>query len=252
MNTSNLKITVVGATGLIGRQLVPALRADGHEIVSASRATGVDLLSGDGLADALADADVVIDVINSATPEDSAQGFFEQTSSNLAAAVRRASIRHYVVLSIVGADVMAAHAGYLRGKLAQEAAAMDSGAPWTVVRATQFHELAEPITESMIHGDQLRAPVAAIQTVDSGEVTAVLAAVATGAARDGVLEVGGPQQMSFADMARLVLLRQGRELTVVDDPEATYHGIPVDETTLVTGAGAELCDTRLADWLARR
>lgn len=246
-----MRITVVGATGLIGRQLVPLLRGRGHDVVAASRATGVDLLTGAGLADALTGADVVIDVINAPTPEDSAQQFFEQTSSNLAAAVRASSIRHHVVLSIVGADIMARDAGYLRGKLAQEQAAAGSGVPWTVLRATQFHELAEPITESMIRDGEVRAPIAAIQTVDSAEVTAVLAGIATGTPADRVREVGGPQQMSFAEMARVVLRRQGRELPVVDDPAATYHGIPVDQTTLVTGAGAELCATRLADWLAR-
>ncbi|MEH3131993.1 MAG: NAD(P)H-binding protein [Mycolicibacterium neoaurum] len=246
-----MRITVVGATGLIGRQLVPMLSGRGHDVVAASRATGVDLLTGDGLADALAGADVVIDVINAPTPEDSAQQFFEQTSSTLAAAVRASSIRHHVVLSIVGADVMARYAGYLRGKLAQEHAAAGSGVPWTVLRATQFHELAEPITESMIRDGEVRAPVAGIQTVDSAEVTAVLAGIVTGTPTDGVREVGGPQKMSFAEMARVVLQRQGRELPVVDDPVATDHGIPVDETTLVTGAGADLCTTELADWLAR-
>ncbi|MDO3400681.1 SDR family oxidoreductase [Mycolicibacterium neoaurum] len=246
-----MRITVVGATGLIGRRLVPMLSGRGHDVVAASRATGVDLLTGDGLADALTGADVVVDVINAPTPEDPAQQFFEQTSSNLAAAVGTSSAGHYVVLSIVGADVMARDAGYLRGKLAQEHAAAGSGVPWTVLRATQFHELAEPITESMIRDGEVRAPIAAIQTVDSAEVTAVLAGIATGTPADGVREVGGPQKMSFGEMARAVLRRQGRELPVVDDAAATYHGIPVDETTLVTGVGADLCATRLADWLAR-
>ncbi|MGW0161276.1 SDR family oxidoreductase [Mycobacterium sp. NPDC003323] len=252
MTAVKKRITVVGASGLIGRQLVPLLAAAGHDVVEASRATGVDLLSGDGLDDALAGADVVIDVINSATPEDSSQAFFEQTSSNLAAGARRAGVKHYVVLSIVGADRLAPLAGYLRGKMAQEEAAAESGAPWTVVRATQFHELAIPITESLVRGAEVRAPVASIQTVDSGEVSAVLARVATGIPLNVIHEVGGPEQMPFAEMARAVLEHQGRILSVIDDPEATYEGLPVDDTTLVTGPAAELCSTRLTDWLTRR
>lgn len=246
------KITIVGATGLIGRQLVLLLGDTGHDVTEASRASGTDLLTGEGLDAALADADVVIDVINSATPEDHAEAFFKQTSANLSAAAAKAGIGHYVVLSIVGADAMAAHAGYIRGKIAQESAAANSGIPWTVVRATQFHELAESITESLITGGQVRAPKALIQTIDSKEVTAILARIATGSPFNAIHNVGGPQKMSFADMARAVLAHQNRELDVVDDPAATYHGLPVDNTTLVTDDEAELGATRLTDWLARR
>lgn len=252
MTAPKRKITVIGASGLIGRQLVPLLAAAGHDVVAASRVAGVDVVTGEGLADAVADADAVVDVINSATPEDSAQAFFEQTSSNLAAAVRAVGVGHYIVLSIVGADILAPLAGYMRGKLAQEAAAAGSGAGWTVVRATQFHELAEPITESLMQGAEVRAPEASIQPVDSSEVTAVLARLATGQALNTIHEVGGPQKMSFADMARIVLAHQQRELPVFDDPDATYHGLPVDDTTLVTGACGELGRATLADWLARQ
>ncbi|WP_158166495.1 SDR family oxidoreductase [Mycolicibacterium smegmatis] len=252
MTESTKKITIIGATGLIGRQLVPLLNHAGHDVTEASRASGTDLLTGEGLDAALADADVVIDVINSATPEDSSEAFFKQTSANLATAAAKAGVGHYVVLSIVGADVMAAHAGYMRGKLAQESAAANSGVPWTVVRATQFHELAESITDSLITGDQVRAPEALIQTIDSGEVTAILARIATGSPFNAIHNVGGPQKMSFADMARTVLVHQSRALDVLDDPTATYYGLPIDNTTLVTDDEAELGTTRLADWLARR
>ncbi|MDP7703160.1 MULTISPECIES: SDR family oxidoreductase [unclassified Mycobacterium] len=246
------KITVVGATGLIGRQLVPLLSNAGHDVTEVSRSSGVDLLTGDGLDNALVGADVVIDVINSPTPEDSSEAFFMQTSANLSAAAAKAGVGHYVVLSIVGADVMAPHAGYLRGKVAQESAAATSGLPWTVVRATQFHELAESITESLTVGDEVRAPVALIQTIDSAEVTAILARIATGQSRNAIHNIGGPQKISFADMARAVLLHQSRTLDVVDDPSATYSGLHVDDTTLVTDDDAELGTMRLADWLARR
>ncbi|ABK69742.1 SDR family oxidoreductase [Mycolicibacterium smegmatis] len=250
MIASTKKITIVGATGLIGRQLTPLLREAGHDVTEASRASGTDLVTGEGLDVALTDADVVVDVINSATPDDSAEKFFKQTSANLSAAAAQAGVGHYVVLSIVGVDAMAANAGYIRGKLAQESAAAKSGIPWTVVRATQFHELAEPITESLITGEQVRAPKALIQTIDSKEVTAILARIATGSPFNAIHNLGGPQKMTFADMARAVLVHQSRELEVIDDPAATYQGLPVDNTTLVTDDEAELGTTRLSDWLA--
>ncbi|MEW5809149.1 MAG: SDR family oxidoreductase [Actinomycetota bacterium] len=249
MTDTPKKITVIGATGLIGRQLVPLLRKRGHEITAASRTSGADLLTGDGLDSALAGADVVVDVINSATPEDSAEAFFEQTSANLSAAAARANVGHYVVLSIVGAHLMAPQSGYIRGKVAQERAGADVGIPWTVLRATQFHELAEPITESLITDDVVRAPVALIQTIDSAEVTAILARIAVSRPLNAIHHVGGPEKMSFADMARAVLRHQGRTLDVTDDPSATYSGLSIDYTTLVTGDDAEVGTTRLADWL---
>ncbi|AKS31573.1 SDR family oxidoreductase [Mycolicibacterium goodii] len=245
-------ITVLGATGLIGRQLVPLLSSRGHHVTAASRNSGVDLLTGQGLDDALADAEVIIDVINSATPEDSAEAFFEQTAANLSAAAGKARVGHHVVLSIVGADDMAPKAGYIRGKVAQENAAATSGVPWTVVRATQFHELAEPITESLIAGDEVRAPEALIQTIDSTEVTAILARIAVDKPLNTIHNVGGPQKMTFSDTARTVLRHQSRTLNVLDDPSATYSGLSIDFTTLVTDDEAELGTTRLADWLARR
>lgn len=245
-------ITVVGATGLIGRQLVPLLTDAGHHVTAASRGSGVDLLTGQGLDDALDGAEVVIDVINSATPDDSAEAFFKQTAANLSAAAAKAGVGHYVVLSIVGADEMAPKAGYIRGKVAQESAAATSGVPWTVVRATQFHELAEPIVESLVVGDEVRAPAALIQTIDSTEVTAILARIAVGGPLNTIHNVGGPQKMSFSDMARAVLRHQSRTLNVVDDPSATYSGLNIDFTTLVTDDEAELGTTRLADWMAHR
>lgn len=245
------KITVIGATGLIGRQLVALLHNGGHHVTAASRTSGADVFTGEGLDHALAGADVVVDVINSATPEDSAEAFFAQTSANLSTAASRANVGHYVVLSIVGADLMSSQSGYIRGKVAQEHAAAASGVPWTILRATQFHELAEPITESMITGDEVRAPEALIQPIDSAEVTAILARIAVGKPLNVIHNVGGPQKMSFAEMARTVLLHQGRTLDVLNDPMATYSGLSIDYTTLVTDDEAERGTTPLADWLAR-
>ncbi|UDY37320.1 SDR family oxidoreductase [Dermatobacter hominis] len=245
------KVTVVGSTGLVGSQLVALLTAAGHDIVEVSQSSRFDVLTGEGLDEALAGVDVVIDVVNSATPDDSAEAFFEQTSANLAAAAGAAGVGHYVVLSIVGADELAGVAGYMRGKLAQETAAEHSGVPWTVVRSTQFHELAEPITESLIDGDEVRAPDAHIQTIASAELAAVLVRVAIGEPLNTIHEVGGPRKMTFSDMARAVLAHQGRGLAVIDTTPPTYFGLPINDTTLVAGDHAEHGTIPLTDWLAR-
>jgi uncharacterized protein YbjT (DUF2867 family) len=244
------KITVVGSTGLVGSQLVQMLTGTGHTVIEVSRDGGADVLTGEGLDEVLSGADVVVDVINSATPEDSAEGFFKQTSANLSAAAAAAGVGHYVVLSIVGADALAPHAGYMRGKLVQEAAARNSGVPWTVVRSTQFHELTEGIVESLVHDQELLAPEASIQPIASAELVAVLGRIATGEPLRTTYEVAGPVRMTFAEMAHQVLAHQHRELYVHDDPTATYFGLPIDETTLVPEGEAELGATELAAWLA--
>jgi uncharacterized protein YbjT (DUF2867 family) len=157
-----------------------------------------------------------------------------------------------VVLSIGGTDALAPGAGEMRGKLAQERAAAHSGLPWTVVRSTQFHELTESITASLINGGQVHAPDASIQPIASNELAAILMRGAIGDALGAIHEVGGPQRMSFAEMARVVLAHQERDLTVVDDPAATYFGLPIDDTTLVPHGDAELGTTALSTWLAQR
>jgi uncharacterized protein YbjT (DUF2867 family) len=251
MTSKPKKIAIIGSTGLVGSQLVRRLNDSGHQIVEVSQNSRADVFTGEGLDDALDGADAVIDVINSATPEDPAEAFFKQTSTNLTAAAIAAGVGHLVVLSIDGADALAPVAGYMRGKLAQEAAAAGSGLPWSVVRSTQFHELTASITESLVTDDVVRAPEAMIQTIDSAELVAVLARVATDDALNGIHEIGGPQRMPFSEMARTVLARQGRDLKVLDDPAATYFGLPVNDTTLVPDDGAELGTTTLAEWVAR-
>jgi uncharacterized protein YbjT (DUF2867 family) len=245
-------VTIIGSTGLIGSQLVRNLAAAGHRVVEVSRETRADVLTGEGLGEALSGSDVVIDVINSATPDDSAQAFFEQTSANLSEAAAAADVGHYVVLSIVGADLVAPIAGYMRGKLAQEAAAATSGLPWTVVRSTQFHELAEGITDSLIVESEARVPVAAVQTIASAELVEILAGIATGTPLNEIHEVGGPQRMSFADLVRTVLSHQHRDLAVVEDPTVGYFGLPIERTTLVPDERAQRGTTSLANWLASR
>lgn len=194
----------------------------------------------------------MIDVVNSASPDDSAQEFFEQTSANLAAAAAAAGVAHYVVLSIVGADHLAPFAGYMRGKLAQEAAASTSGVPWTVVRSTQFHELTTGITESLTVEDEVRVPVASIQPIASADLVQILAGIAISAPHNTIHEVGGPQRISFADMVNTVLGHQRRSVNVVEDPAVGYFGYPIEQKTLVPDERAQRGTTLLADWLAQR
>jgi len=244
-----MNITVVGATGQIGTQVVELLTAAGHQVNAASRSSGVDALSGDGVAQAFRGADVVVDVLNSPTMEpDAARDFFTEAATTLVAEAKKAGVQHYLLLSIVGVDEIDAD-GYLLGKHLQEELIANSGVPYTILRATQFHELTELIAGSLIVDGEVHAPDALIQPIASSEVAAEVARTCTGRPRGGVLELGGPEKMTFADMARTVFAKQGKDLPVVVDPQATYFGVPVTRNSLVTGDGAELGTTGLAAWL---
>lgn len=251
-NNNPPKITIIGASGLIGTKVVERLTAQGHEVVASSRATGLDVLTGEGLADALAGAQVLVDVTNSPSFEDDAvMAFFTTSTGNLVAAAKDVGVRHYVALSIVGVDGLP-KSGYLRAKVAQEHAITGSGLPYTIVRATQFAEFAEAITGSLIVGDEVRVPDALIQPITADDVAAEVAGVAVAAPINGIVNIGGPEKMSFADLARGVLARQGSDKAVVVDPQATYFGTTVDDTSLVAGEGAVLGTGRFSDWLAAR
>ncbi|MDT5103895.1 MAG: hypothetical protein QOI25_1408 [Mycobacterium sp.] len=248
-----MKLTVVGASGLIGTKVVDLLTAAGHQVVATSRSSGVDVLTGEGLADALAGADVLIDVVNSPSFEDEAVlQFFSTSTTNLAAAAKTAGVGHYVALSIVGADDLP-DSGYMRAKVVQEKTIVDSGIPYSVVRATQFHEFAEAITGSLVVGDEVRVPDGLIQLIASDDVATAVARVAVGPPLGGIVNIAGPDKFSFADMASAVIAKQGDDKTVVVDPQATYFGTPVDEQhSLVTGHDAAIATTRFTDWLAAR
>ena len=249
---NQLRITVIGASGLIGSKVVERLTARGHDVVASSRSTGVDVLTGEGLADALVGAQVLVDVTNSPSFEDNAvMAFFTTSTSNLVAAAKEAGVSHYVALSIVGADGLP-ESGYLRAKVAQEHAITGSGLPYTIVRATQFAEFAEAITESLTVGDEVRVPDGAIQLITADDVAAEVASVAMAGPVNGIVNIGGPEKMPFADLARAVLAKQGSDKAVVVDPQATYFGTPVDDASLVTGEGAVLGTVRFSDWLAAR
>lgn len=246
-----MKISVIGATGLIGSKVVDLLKGDGHDVVAASRASGADVLTGEGLADALAGADVLVDLTNSPSFDDGpVMDFFTRSSANLVAAAEKSGVGHYVALSIVGVDGLP-DSGYMRAKVVQEKAIAKSGLRYTIVRATQFQEFAAAIVGSLDAGDEVRAPDALIQPIAADDVAAEVARVAVAAPLNGVVNIGGPDKISFADLARTVLANQGTAKTVVVDPQATYFGTPVTETSLVTGDGAVLGTVRFADWLAK-
>ncbi|MEU9804438.1 SDR family oxidoreductase [Mycobacterium sp. NPDC050853] len=247
-----MKITVVGATGQIGSRVVALLTADGHEVVAASLSSGANVLTGEGLVDALTGSNVVIDVVNSPSFEDGAvMDFFTASARNLVDAARETGVGHYVALSIVGADGLP-ESGYMRAKVAQENIITESGLPYTIVRATQFQEFAQSITDTLVVGDEVRVPDARIQLIAVDDVSAQVARAAEAAPRDGIINIGGPEKFSFVDMARTVLAASGDDKQVVVDPSATYFGTPVDDDSLVTGDDGVLTETRFADWMASR
>ncbi|HET6731263.1 SDR family oxidoreductase [Mycobacterium sp.] len=229
-----MKITVIGASGLIGTKVVDLLSRDGHEVVASSRSTGVDVLTGEGLAEALAGADAVVDVVNSPSFEDDpVMDFFTKSTTNLVEAAKAAGIKQYVVLSIVGVDGLP-DSGYMRAKVVQEKIVTDSGLPYTILRATQFAEFAESITASMTIGDEVRVPDALIQPVAADKVATDVARAAVAQPLGGIVNIGGPEKISFEQMARAVLSAKGEDKTVVVDPKAGYFGTALAERSLVT------------------
>jgi len=244
-----MKITVIGATGLIGSKVVDLLEGDGHDVVAASRASGADVLTGEGLADAVAGADVLVDMTNSPSfDDDPVMDFFSRASANLVAAAKQSGVGHYVALSIVGSDDLP-QSGYMRAKVVQEKAIAESGLSYTIVRATQFQEFAAAIVGSLAVGDDVRVPDALIQPIAADDVAAEVARVTVADPANAVVNIGGPEKVTFANLARMVLAKQGADKTVVVDPQATYFGTPLTETSLVTGHGAVLGAVRFADWL---
>ena len=229
-----MRITVVGASGLIGTKVVGLLEGEGHEVVAASRSTGVDVLTGDGLAEALSGANALVDLLNSPSFEDDpVMEFFSTSTTNLVAAAEAAGVNHYVALSIVGADGLP-DSGYMRAKVVQESIITESGLPYTILRATQFAEFTDAITDSMTVGEEVRVPDALIQPVAADDVATGVARAAVAEPPGGIVNIGGPDKISFERMARDVLARRGEDKTVVVDPEARYFGTPLQQRSLVT------------------
>lgn len=230
-----MRITVIGASGLIGAKVAALLSADGHEVVAASRSTGLDVLTGEGLADALAGADALVDVTNSPSFEaDAVLAFFTTSAGNIVTAARSAGVDHYVALSIVGVDGLP-DSPYMRAKVAQERIIRESGLPYSIVRATQFAEFTDGIVASLTDGDEVRVPDALIQPIPADEVAATVARVAVSEPIDGIVEIGGPTKITFEEMARDVLAHRGdRTTAVIVDPDARYFGAALSPESLVT------------------
>jgi uncharacterized protein YbjT (DUF2867 family) len=230
-----VKITVIGASGLIGTKVKDLLTSSGNEVVAASRESGVDVLTGDGLGEALAGADVLVDVVNSPSFEDDpVMNFFTTSTTNLTAAAKKAGVGHYVALSIVGLDGLP-DSGYMRAKVAQEMLITESGLPYTIVRATQFAEFTGAITESLIVGDEVRVPDALIQPIAADQVASEVARAAVAEPLNNVVNVGGPNKISFEQMARDALAGKGDDTkTVIVDPKAQYFGTALEKRSLVT------------------
>lgn len=230
-----MRVTAIGASGLIGTKVVDLLKADGHDVVPASRSSGVDVVTGAGLASALDGADAVIDVTNSPSFEaDAIMAFFTASATNIVEAARTAGVGHYVALSIVGVDGLPG-SPYMRAKVAQERIIIESGIPYSIVRATQFVEFTDGIVESLTVDGKVRVPDALIQPIPADEVAATMARTGAGRPINGIVDIGGPRKISFEQMAREVLARTGDDSrTVVVDPEARYFGAALTPESLVT------------------
>ena len=247
-----MKIVVIGGTGLIGSKLVDDLRGHGHEAVAAAPNTGVNTLTGEGLAEALAGADVVVDVSNAPSWEDAAVlEFFETSTRNILDAEAAAGVGHHVALSIVGTERIAG-SGYINAKVAQEKLIENSSIPYTIVHATQFFEFAVRIADEATDGDTVRVPPVLIQPMAADDVAAAVCDVALAAPLNSTIEIGGPEPLRFEDFVRQGLRAAGDQRVVVADPEARYFGARLSERTLVPGDGARLAPTRFDDWLSQR
>jgi uncharacterized protein YbjT (DUF2867 family) len=245
-----MKIVVIGGSGLIGKKLIPLLRERGHEALSASPSSGVNTLTGEGLAGALAGADVVVDVTNSPSFEDKAVlAFFEKSASNILAAETAAGVKHHVALSVVGADSFP-DSGYMRAKVAQEKIMTGGKVPYTILRATQFFEFLAAIAgpgEGTVH-----LPAAPMQPLAADDVAAALADVALGPPVNGMVEVAGPESLSIAAFVGKALAANGDKRTVVADPQARYFGAALDGLGLTPRrANPRIGATPFEEWVSR-
>ncbi|WP_436772321.1 SDR family oxidoreductase [Yinghuangia sp. YIM S09857] len=246
-----MKIVVIGGTGLIGSKLVAKLGEHGHEAVAAAPKTGVNTLTGEGLAEVLENADVVVDVSNSPSFEDAAVlDFFTTSTRNLLAAEKAAGVGHHVVLSVVGSD-RRPDIGYFRAKTAQEALVKESSVPYSLVHATQFFEFGPSIADGATSDGKVHMPPVAYQPVAGDEVARTVGRTAVAAPLNGLVEIAGPTRYRMDEFFRDALKAWGDPREVVTDPKAQYFGAVPDETTLVPGDGAVLGETTYEDWLRR-
>jgi uncharacterized protein YbjT (DUF2867 family) len=244
-----MKIVVIGGHGRIGSKIVEKLGEDGHDAVAADPSTGVNTLTGEGLAEAFAGADVVIDVSNSPSFEDDAvMDFFQTSTRNILTAERAARVGHHVALSVVGSDRLP-DSGYLRAKVAQEELIEASSIPYTIVRSTQFYEFVESIASAATEGDTVRVPSASIQPVAADDAARAVGRIAVGTPAGGIVEVAGPKPYRFDELIRYSLNAHDDPRHVVADRDAQYFGTTLTNDSLLPGENALLGETRFEDWL---
>ncbi len=244
-----MKIVVIGGSGLIGSKLVPKLKERGHEAVAASPNSGVNTITGEGLAEALKGASGVVDVSNAPSWEDAAvMKFFETSTRNLLAYEAAAGVGHHVALSVVGSERLL-ESGYFRAKIAQENLIKGSSIPYSIVRATQFFEFVKGIADFSTDGNKVRLPTALIQPMAADDVASEVGKTAVGTPVNGTVEVGGPEKFRLDELVRQGLAAWKDPREVVADPHASYYGIEVSERALVPGDEARLSQMRFADWL---
>jgi uncharacterized protein YbjT (DUF2867 family) len=246
-----MKIVVIGGSGLIGSILVETLREHGHQAVPASPDTGVDTLTGEGLAEAFEGADVVVDVSNSPSFEDVAVlRFFETSTTNLLEAEAAAGVGHHVAMSVVGTERLS-ESGYFRAKIAQEKLIEASGIPYSIVHATQFFEFVKRIADGATDGDTVRLAPVLIQPMAAEDVAKAVGRVAVGSPVNGIVEVAGPQQFRLDELIRQALSARHDPRVVIADPTVRYFGAVLGEHTLLPGTDARLGEIRYEDWLSR-
>ena len=251
-----MKVVVIGGTGLIGSKVVSILRERGHEVMSASPSSGVNTLTGEGLAEALAGAQVVVDVANSPSFEDKpAMDFFEESGRNLVAAEKTADVKHHVALSVVGTDRLTGSgagslSGYFRAKLTQENLVKASGIPFTIVHATQFFEFAKNIAQSGTDGSTVRLSSVLMQPMAADDVAVAVAEVALDKPVNGLIEVAGPDQIRQDELVRQYLSATSDPRKVVTDDKPLYYGIEVNDQSLVPGPNPRLGKVHFKDWLS--
>lgn len=244
-----MKIVVIGGRGLIGSKVATKLCAQGHDVIIASRRSGVDSLTGEGLAGAVAGADVLVDVADSPLFDDEpVMHFFTTTTTNLLAAEQEAGVKHHVALSVVGAQIMP-DSGYNAAKAAQENLIKDSGRPYSIVRATPFYEFAVGLADSATDGGIVRLPHVLFRPIAAEDVATAVAHAAVGRPLDGVTEIAGPEEIGMDDFVRKGLAAIDDRRRVVTDAQARYFGAVIDDRTLAPGENATLFTTRYSDWI---
>src|SRR6516165_3364871 len=246
-----MKIVVIGGTGLIGSKLVNQLREHGHEAVAAAPNTGVNTLTGEGLAEALKNASVVVDVSNSPNWEDVAVlKFFETSTRNLLTYEAAAGVGHHVALSVVGTDRLA-ESGYFRAKIAQEKLITESSIPYTIVHATQFFEFLKGLADISMVGDKVHLPHVLFQPMAADDVASAVGKIAVGPPVNGIVEIAGPEQFRVDELVRRRLASLNDPREVVADPNARYSGAKISEKTLLPGNNTRLGETRFETWLTQ-